>query len=875
MRLQLRTQACVLSLMAFVPLHSLSGRAAEPSAEHVAAAGAGQRQQGLDGQRQQGLDGQRVRVVVLLRTRNRIAATARGLGPLIAPAPTTRERRDLLRFSPAVTLNYARQQEVRRGNALARLVLSGRRVARNQIAVCRAIMRSGGSVAYTSLVANTITAEIPRQAVTRLATRRDVEAVQEARPATTLDLGANSTAVGASTWWASGHSGGTGAADLPANFGLVQDPALASHPALAGITFERPAGVVRDPDPQATRHGTALLSAIASRGPSRCTLCQPQDVLQKGVAPGVSKVLDPTGSFAELDWVAGVAGYWRDGSTGVWSLEPGADDPAQVVNYSRGADSAADDSLGAQVWDATVDTYGVTATVAAGNSGPAARTVNDPALAYNVIGVGAFSGGGTTDPSDDSVFSWSSRGPTVGGRKKPDLVAVGDGGFAYSYFESTGKLWKYDTGTSYAAPQVGGGAILLAGAGIRDPKVVKAILIDSARPGRATPAESMGTQAGWQPDWGWGELNLDAAFRERLNFARGDAPANSARFFKATAQAPGDRATLVWNRRVADCKPLRQGCYYDTDSGFRVHSLSDLNLTEYDAATGIVRAASTSGVDNVEQVRAASPGAVVYKVSAGAIDGPSGEPFALAATRPLTPLVTPRPTIALTLDPSAASKSQTAVTVTATVANPSPDLSAEDAQVALTVPSGVELESGEQTKRLGTLQPNGSGSAQWTVRATSAGLKHLIATTTASRYGSAFGSSAVASLETKAPNPPPVGTTPPPPPTTPTPPIRPDDPPAGPPSPELTISTVRRRGARVTVRGTVARGANGRLTSTWNARARHRRYVARASTYAQLRRYRLTIKIPRRATAARSGVVVVTYLGTDGFARQTVRAIVR
>ena len=468
------------------------------------------------------------------------------------------------------------------------------------------------------------------------------------------------------------------------------------------------------------------------------------------MAAGVSKVLDPSGAGAEIDWAAGIPYYWYDNATSRWKLQPGAVDPAQVINYSRGNEATYDDSLDAQQWDATVDTYGVTATVAAGNSGPVAKTVNDPALAYNVIGVGAFSGGGTTDPADDSVFGWSSRGPTAGGRKKPDLVAVGDGGLADSYYQSTGQLWKYDTGTSYAAPQVAGGAVLLAGAGIRDPKVVKAILINSARPGRITPASAMGTQAGWQPDWGWGELNLDAAFRERLNFVRGQIPAGGARFFRATTRQPGDRATLVWNRRVADCKPLRQGCYYDTDSGFRVYTLSNLDLTQYDATTGALQATSASTVDNVEQVRAPASASVVYKVTAGEVDGPEGEPFAITATRPLTPLVTPQPTTALTVSTQSPVRVGQPVRIQAESTNPSPDLPAENAQITLTLPAGVELVEGSPTQPLGTLNPHGaqgdSATTTWTVRGSVDGIQQLVATTSASKYGSTFRSSAAASF---------------------------------------------------------------------------------------------------------------------------------
>jgi hypothetical protein len=596
------------------------------------------------------------------------------------------------------------------------------------------------------------------------------------------------------------------------------------------------------------------------------------------VSIGVSKVLDSSGAFAELDWAAGVGGYWRDPLTGQWTLEPGAADPAQVLSYSRGAESVMNDSLESQVWDATVDTYGVTATIAAGNSGPAPRTVNDPALAYNVIGVGAFSGGGTTDPSDDSVFSWSSRGPTVGGRKKPDLVAVGDGALAYSYYQSTGQLWKYDTGTSYAAPQVGAGAILLAGAGIRDPKVVKAILINSARAGRATPTSSMGTQVGWQPDWGWGELNLDAAFHQRLNFARGDVPANGARFFKATAQA-GDRATLVWHRRVADCQPLRQGCYYDTDSGFRVYTLSNLDLTAYDAATGIERASSTSSVDNVEQVRASTSGNVIYKVAAGDVDGPSGEPFALSATRPLTPLVTPQPTTILSVESTTPVRPGDTVQLQASIANPSPDLSAEAAEVTLNVPAGVELVAGEATQQLGTLQPKGSpgdqATATWTVRITSEPNRQLMATTTAQRYGSTFRSSAVASVGIDAlPSDTPVpAQSPDPQPATPTTGAPPTE--IFPASPGLKITNLRRVGTKLIVRGIVAPGVKGRISARWIGKIRGKRRTARAAAYPRDHHFRVVVTLPRRAKVAERPRLTLTYRGDQDFLAQALHLNLR
>jgi serine protease AprX len=616
----------------------------------------------------------------------------------------------------------------------------------------RAVVEAGGRILSVSPTGAVLTCVLPWRALVELARRPDVQAIRPASVMSHLNIGRESASVGAPTWWSAGYAGGRGRHDVAANFSVDQDPVLRSHPAFQGITFETPPGAVEPANPSNTQHGTALLSMAAAQGPAGCSLCQPADAEEKGVAVGVSKVLDPSGAGAETDWAAGVPYYWHDGND--WSLQVPAPDPAQVINYSRGSNASYDDSLTAQTVDATVDDYGVTMTIAAGNSGPAPRSVNDPALAYNALAVGAFTGGGTTDPMDDAVFGWSSRGPTIGGRKKPDLVAVGDGGLADSYYESTGKLWKYDTGTSYAAPQVGGGAILLAGAGIRDPKVVKAVLIDSARPGRATPGSSVGTQTGWLPDWGWGELNLDAAYRERLNFARDEVPAYGARFFRANVQSAGDRATLVWNRRVADCQPLRQGCYYDSDSGFRVYTLSNLDLSEYDASTGALRATSNSTVDNVEQVRASAPGSVVYKVAAGDVDRPPGEPFAIAGTRPLTPLITPQPSTSMTLSTVGTVRPNAPVTVVADVTNPSPDLTAENANVTLKLPAGTELMGGSQTQSLGNLETKGAPGdraiASWTVRGTTDGVKQLVATTTASRYGSTFSTSAGGSFAVDA-----------------------------------------------------------------------------------------------------------------------------
>src|SRR5213078_3506515 len=121
----------------------------------------------------------------------------------------------------------------------------------------------------------------------------------------------------------------------------------------------------------------------------------------------------------------------------------------------------------------------------------------------------------------------------------------------------------------------------------------------------------------------WGELNLDSAYQQRDNFAADGVGAQDVRFYRATVAA-GDRATLVWNRRVVG--PLVQTIPP------QALTLSNLDLFEYDTSQN-QQASSTSAIDNVEQVRGVQPGTVIYKVKdeSSTVDGLPAEPFALAA----------------------------------------------------------------------------------------------------------------------------------------------------------------------------------------------------------------------------------------------------
>lgn len=69
---------------------------------------------------------------------------------------------------------------------------------------------------------------------------------------------------------------------------------------------------------------------------------------------------------------------------------------------------------------------GIVVCVAAGNSGPNSGTIASPGVSDLVITVGALDDRDTPETkSDDDVAEFSSRGPTVYGLEKPDIVAPG------------------------------------------------------------------------------------------------------------------------------------------------------------------------------------------------------------------------------------------------------------------------------------------------------------------------------------------------------------------------------------------------------------------------------------------------------------------
>ncbi len=257
----------------------------------------------------------------------------------------------------------------------------------------------------------------------------------------------------------------------------------------------------------------------------------------EGVAPGSNlinlRVLNSTGTGSVSNLIAALD--WTVANKAAWDI--------RVVNMSLGSvakDSYKNDPLCLAARRAV--NAGIVVVASAGNNGKDSQgnvqygSIGSPGIEPSVITVGAANTMGTAGRSDDTVASFSSRGPTRGyvtlsngARKydnlvKPDLIAPGNkiiGARGYyngteNYLArtyttlragtdtaNTDKL-MYLSGTSMSAPIVAGAASLLVEVNPNlTPNLVKAILMYSAQPLKNYNTLSQGM----------GELNIDGAVR--------------------------------------------------------------------------------------------------------------------------------------------------------------------------------------------------------------------------------------------------------------------------------------------------------------------------------------------------------------------------
>ncbi len=286
---------------------------------------------------------------------------------------------------------------------------------------------------------------------------------------------------------------------------------------------------------------------------------------------------------------------------------------------------------------------------AAGNAGPGTGTVGSPSTNKNGVSVGSTLRG----TSANSMSSFSSCGPTLDGRIKPDITIPGS-----SIVSANNDLsvttnncgTKFSSGTSMASPGVAGLTALIrqyytegwyptgsensANGFTPSAALLKATLVNSA-------ANMTGTTAIPANCQGWGRVLLENALfftgQTRKLWVEDDAPAftRSAQtqswIFSVNSSAEPFKATLAWTD-------------FPSTPAANPNLNNDLDL-EVNGPTGTlwrgnVFAGGTSATggaadrrNTLEQVLLNSPATGVYIVTIHSFNVPNGpQPFALVVT---------------------------------------------------------------------------------------------------------------------------------------------------------------------------------------------------------------------------------------------------
>lgn len=475
-------------------------------------------------------------------------------------------------------------------------------IGAEQAAIEAVVAGMGGSGIHRYKGVNMLSASVPPDALSLLAADPRIAEIAPVERHHIL-LSTSVPELGAPTFWTNGYTGQGQAV------AVLDSGVRTNHPAFAGKTITSQVFLTngsRDScfgdDASSAEdqhgHGTHLAGIVMSQGMTGW-------LGNQGVARGIDALYNVKIAFREksgtgCEGPASASALSSDAFAGLdWLV---SSTPAKIANYSLGGSVTADDSTSARTWDRYVDSYGLTVSVSAGNSGPGPATMESPGIGYNIISAANWVTRGTMRDS-------SSRGPTAGGRYKPDIATPGTSIVSTNYNWDAGSAFVAKTGTSMAAPHVAGSAALLQSAGVPSGLATKAVLLNTT------------DNAGWAADRGWGYANLNRAWGQRayvVDALTANGTPGGYRLYRATIA--GDfRGTVAWNRHI--------------DGGTQ-WTLNNIDLFLYNGASQNSLSSSTTTIQNVEQVAASGySGDAVVKVkmaTAAPLGGVASEPYGLA-----------------------------------------------------------------------------------------------------------------------------------------------------------------------------------------------------------------------------------------------------
>jgi serine protease AprX len=388
-------------------------------------------------------------------------------------------------------------------------------------AAARAVTASHGTVREPLPIVNGVAATIPASQLGTLSHQPGLRAITLDRVGHFSSYSFDDTqtasnfvaSTGAGEAWKQGYTGqGVGVA--------VLDTGVSPMPDLSGRVVYGPdlsgEGTLVD----TYGHGTVMGSIIGGNGTDSATR---SGGAYTGVAPkativavktaGANGAVDVSTVLQAMTWVSAYANQFN----------------IRVMNLSWGTPSTQDPSV--DPLDYAVERLwkqGIVVVVAAGNNGPNAGTITKPGDDPTVLTVGAYDDKQNSDLSDDSVASWSSRGPTAQGVTKPDVVAPGRYIIAQRSFGSTIEQtypkalyppsYIRGSGTSEATAVTSGLAALLVQAHPTwTPDQVKAALKNTASPISGYSANNQGS----------GRVNMVAALAADPGAAVQQSPSSS------------------------------------------------------------------------------------------------------------------------------------------------------------------------------------------------------------------------------------------------------------------------------------------------------------------------------------------------------------